>query len=179
MEPIPKFKLREPLIILALIFLFIFWAINALNTGNAFWFFPVQPAFQPSRIVVRHYGQTVDLQPGSPGFSELALALNDTFASGFDNNDLVSIGLSEETLRRYAEEELVIESYYGQNISFNTRVRMNNVTQLLIPLDGTHADQRYLFFGGRGQWRIGAMVMSDDSRLRNTMRSLGYLAGES
>ena len=112
MEPIPKFKLREPLIILALIFLFIFWAINALNTGNAFWFFPVQPAFQPSRIVVRHYGQTVDLQPGSPGFSELALALNDTFASGFDNNDLVSIGLSEETLRRYAEEELVIESYH-------------------------------------------------------------------
>ena len=178
METLPKFKLREPLIILVLAFLFIYWAINALNTGNALWFLPVQPTFQPTRIVVRNYGQTVDLQLGAPGFSELSQALNDTFANGFENTALVSIGLSDETLRRYAEEELVIESYYGQNISFNTQVRMNNVTQLLIPLDGTHADQQYLFFGGRGEWRVGAMVMSDDAPLREAMRSLGYLAGE-
>ena len=175
MEPMPRFKLREPLIILVLAFLFIFWVINALNTGNIFWFLPIQPTFQPSRIVVRNYGQTVDLQPGTPGFSELSQALNETFANGFDNNALVSIGLSDETLMRYAEEELVLEVYYGSNISFNTRVRMNNVTQLLIPLQGTHADQRYLFFGGRGEWRVGAMVMSDDSPLRLTMRELGYL----
>lgn len=178
MEPAPKFKLREPFIILVVIFLGIYWVINALNTGNIFWFLPVQPTFQPSRIVVRHYGETIDLQPGSPGFAELAEALTETFANGFENTSLVSIGLSDETLRRYAEEELVIESYYGQEISFNTRVRMDGVTQLLIPLDGTHADRRYLFFGGHGQWRVGAMIMRDDSPLRTTMQSLGYLAGE-
>jgi hypothetical protein len=178
METLPKFKLREPLLMLVLVFLFIFWAINALNTQNIFWFLPVQPTFQPTRIVVRNYGQTIDLQPGSPGFTELSQALTDTFANGFDNNALVSIGLSDETLRRYAEEELVIESYYGQEISFNTRVRMNNITQLLIPLDGTHADRNYLFFGGQGDWLVGAMVMSDDTPLRETMRQLGYLSGE-
>lgn len=178
METIPKFKLREPLLILVFVFLFIFWAINALNTGNIFWFLPIQPTFQPTRIVVRNYGQTIDLQPGSPGFSELSQALTDTFTNGFDNNALVSIGLSDETLRRYAEEELVIESYYGQEISFNTRVRMNNITQLLIPLDGTHADRKYLFFGGRGNWLVGAMVMSDDTPLREAMHQLGYLSGE-
>ena len=175
MEPLQKFKLREPLLILVFVFLFIFWAINALNTGNIFWFLPVQPTFQPTRIVVRNYGQTVELQPGAPGFSELSQALTETFANGFDNNALVSIGLSDETMRRYAEEELVIESYYGQNISFNTRIRMDGINQLLIPLDGTHADQRYLFLGGRGQWRAGAMVMTDDTPLRSTMRFLGYL----
>ena len=178
MEPLPKLKLREPLIILVLVILFFYWVINALNTGNALWFLPVQPTFQPTRIVVRNYGQTIDLQAGTPGFSELVQALNETFANGFDNSALVSIGLSDETLRRYAEEELVLESYYGQNISFNTPVRMNNVTQLLVPLDGTHADQRYLFFGGRGDWRVGAMVMSDDAPLREAMRTLGYLAEE-
>lgn len=178
METLPKFKLREPLLILLFVFLFIFWAINALNTGNIFWFLPVQPTFQPTRIVIRNYGQTIDIQPGTPGFTELAQALTETFANGFDNNALVSIGLSDETLRRYAEEELVIESYYGQDISFNTRVRMNGVTQLLIPIDGTHADQRYLFMGGRGDWRVGAMVLTDDSALRTTMRQLGYLPGE-
>lgn len=177
METAPKFKLREPFIILVLVFLGIFWAINALNTGNAFWFLPVQPTFQPTRIVVRHYGETIELQSGSPGFSELAQALTETFNSGFENTSLISIGLSDETLRRYAEEELVIESYYGQEISFNTRVRMNGVTQLLIPLDGTHADKRYLFFGGRGQWRVGAMIMRDDVPLRTTMQALGYLSG--
>lgn len=178
MDTIPKFKLREPLLILIGVFVLIYWIINALNTGNIFWFLPVQPTFQPTRIVVRNYGQTVDLQPGAPGFSELSQALNDTFANGFDSTALVSIGLSDETMRRYAEEELVIESYYGQDVSFNTRIRMNKVTQLLIPIDGTHADQRYLFIGGRGEWRVGAMVMSDDTPLREAMRQLGYLSGE-
>lgn len=177
METLPKFKLREPVLILVFAFLLIFWAINALNTGNILWFLPVQPTFQPTRIVVRNYGQTVNLQPGSPGFTELSNALTETFANGFDNNSLVSIGLSDETLRRYADEELVIESYYGQEISFNTKVRMNNITQLLIPLDGTHADQRYLFFGGRGDWLVGAMVLSDDAPLREAMRQLEYLPG--
>ena len=175
MEPLPKFKLREPLIILVLVFLFIFWVINALNTGNIFWFLPVQPTFQPTRIVVRNYGETVDLQPGSPGFNELTQALNETFANDFENTALVSIGLSDETLRRYAEDELVIEAFYGQEISFNTRVRMDNVNRLLIPLDGTHADSRYLFMGSQGGWRAGAMVMRDDSPLREAMQSLGYL----
>ncbi|MCA9943509.1 MAG: hypothetical protein KC449_08505 [Anaerolineales bacterium] len=178
MDTIPKFKLREPLLILIGVFVLIYWIINALNTGNIFWFLPVQPTFQPTRIVVRNYGQTVDLQPGAPGFSELSQALDDTFANGFDSTALVSIGLSDETMRRYAEEELVIESYYGQDVSFNTRIRMNKVTQLLIPIDGTHADQRYLFIGGRGEWRVGAMVMSDDTPLREAMRQLGYLSGE-
>ena len=178
MEPLPKVKLREPLLIFVFAFLFILWLINALNTGNIFWFLPIQPTFQPTRIIVRDYGQTVDLQPGAPGFNELAQALTDTFANGFDNTSSISIGLSDETLRRYAEEELVIESYYGQPISFNTSVRMDNVTQLLIPLDGTHADQRYLFFGGRRGWLAGAMVMSDDAPLRTTMRQLGYLSEE-
>lgn len=41
MEPAPKLKLREPFIILVLIFLGIFWTINALNTGNIFWFLPI------------------------------------------------------------------------------------------------------------------------------------------
>lgn len=175
MESLPKPRLREPLIILVIIFLLIYWAINALNTGNAFWFIPIQPTFQPTRIVVRNHGQTIELFPGSPGFSELSLALNDTFAKGFANTDQVAIGLSDETLRRYMEEELVIESYYAAPVSFNTQVRMTNVTQLLIPLEGTHADQRYLFFGGHGEWRVGAMVLNDDSPLRTTMQILGYL----
>lgn len=178
METPPKARLREPILILAFVFLIIFWAVNALNTGNAFWFIPFQPTFQPTRIVVRNYGETIDLQLGDPGFSELSAALNETFVNGFDNTSLISIGLSDETLRRYAEEELVIEAYYGEGISFNTRVRMSNVTQLLVPLDGTHADSRYLFFGGRGMWLAGAMVLSDDAPLRDAMRALGYLAGE-
>ena len=59
METLPKFKLREPLLILVFAFLLIFWTINALNTGNIFWFLPIQPTFQPTRIVVRNYGQTI------------------------------------------------------------------------------------------------------------------------
>lgn len=174
MDTLPKIKLYQPLLMMLVVILAIFWIINAFNTGNAFWFLPVQPEFEPSRIIVRAYGTAVTLQKGDPGYEPIAAALNESF-SGFANTSLVSIGISEETLRRYHEEELVLEAYYPGEIQFNTTVRMQGVNQLLIPIDGTHDDKRYLFFGNNGSWRVGAMVMRDDTPIRQALSELGYL----
>lgn len=174
MEPVPKIKLYQPVMILLGAFVFIFWLINTFNTGNMFWFLPIQPLYEPSRIIVRQYGTAVTIQKGEPDYQPLTDALNETFSS-FANTDLVSIGLSDETLRRYNEEELVIESYYADPIQFNTSVRMSGVKQLLIPIDGTHDDKNYVFFGQNGEWRIGAMVVEDSTPIRDALRELGYL----
>ena len=174
MEPLKEFKLREPLLILLGAALLILWLINTLNTGNALWFLPIQPVFEPSRIIVHNYGTAVTIRRGEPGYSELTTALNETL-SDFVNTDLIPLGLSEETLRRYNEEELVIEAYYADPIRFNTSVRMNNITQLLIPVDATHSGNRYVFIGGNGVWRAGAMVVASDQPLIDAMRELGYL----
>lgn len=177
METSPKFRLREPLLILIAAILLIWWGINALNTGNVFWFLPYQPVHQPSRIIVRDYGTTVTLQPGVAGYNELTNALNETLAA-FRNRELIPIGLGEETLRRYHEEELVVEVHYPGPVRFNTAVRLSGVNQLLIPIDGTHDNQGYVFIGRNGQWRAGAMVVESDGPLLRAMRELGYLEDE-
>ena len=174
METLPKFKLWEPLLILIGVAVGILWILNTLNTGNPLWFLPLQPVYEPSRIIVRNYGETVTIIRGEPGYTELSESLNETL-SNFNNTALVPIGLSEETLRRYNQEELVVESYYADEIEFNTPVRMDGVKQLLIPVDATHSGNRYVFLGANGEWRVGAMVVEDDTPLKNALRVLGYL----
>ncbi len=174
METLPKFKLWEPLLILIGVAAGIIWILNTLNTGNPLWFLPIQPIYEPSRIVIRNYGETVTIRRGEPGYAELSEGLNDTLSS-FNNTALIPIGLSEETLRRYNEEELVVEAYYADEIEFNTPVRMAGVRQLLIPIDATHAGNGYVFIGANGEWRAGAMVVDDDTPLLNALRILGYL----
>jgi hypothetical protein len=173
MEP-SRIRLREPVIILVLIILLAWWLLNTLNTGNALWFLPIQPTYEPSRIVVRNYGTAVTLQPGMDGFLELSQALNQIF-SAFKNNALISLGLGDETLRRYHEEELVIEVYYPGYITFNTPARMSRINQVLIPIDATHGDRGYVFLGSNGRWLVGAMVVEDPTPLLEAMRQLGYL----
>jgi hypothetical protein len=173
-DTLPKIKLLEPLLIMIGVVVGILWLINTLNTGNPLWFAPVQPTYEPSRIIVRDYGTAVTVQPGHPHYQPLSEALNAAFAD-FQNTDLVGIGLSEDTLRRYAEQELVLEVYYPEPIRFNTPVRMRNVNQLLIPIDATHANKNYVFIGSNGRWLAGAMVMANAAPLAETMRRLGYL----
>ncbi|MCP5095037.1 MAG: hypothetical protein GY943_05760 [Chloroflexi bacterium] len=174
MQTLPKFKLWEPLLILIGAAALILWAINTMNTGNALWFLPIQPVYEPSRIIVRNYGETVTIRRGEPGYQELTDALNETF-SDFNNTALIDIGLSDETMRRYNEEELVVEAYYADDVKFNTSVRMSNVRQLLVPVDATHAGNGYVFIGTDGVWRVGAMVVESDQTLRDALTTLGYL----
>jgi len=173
-ETLPKFKLWEPFFILIGVAAGILWLLNTLNTGNPLWFLPLQPTYEPSRIVIRHYGEIITIRRGEPGYTELSEALNKTL-SDFDNTALISIGLSEETLRRYNEEELVLEAYYADEVEFNTPVRMAGVKQLLFPIDATHDGNRYVFIGANGEWRAGAMVVKDDTPLKNALLVLGYL----
>lgn len=174
MDTLPKFKLKEPLIILVGSVLVIWWLINTMNTGNPTWFLPFQPTYQPSRIIVHNYGTAVVLEPGMAEYETLAQALDKSF-SGFRNTALSNLGLSDETLRRYNEEELVLEIFYPKPIRFNTPVRMNKINQLLIPIDATHDGNGYVFMASSGAWRVGAMEMKDDAPLLTAMRELGYL----
>jgi hypothetical protein len=164
----------QPLIIVVLLVVGVIWLVGALNAGNLVWWLPVQPTFDPSRIVIRNQGETTTLQPAMEEFGPVQDGLSASLSS-FSNADLVPVGLSEETLRRYSEEDLVVEVYYPRNIRFNTPARMERVNQLLIPIEGTHAGNRYVFIGYNGRWLAGALVMSDDQPLHDALRELGYL----
>lgn len=167
-------SILTPFILVILFIVAVFYGVGALNTGNLFWILPGQPDFEPHRIVVRDAGEEHVYLPNSAEFDVIAAALNEAF-SDFTNADLIPLGLSDITMEEYAETALTMEVYYPEPIRFNTMVRMSNVNQLLIPLRGRHEGNRYIFMGSNGRWRIGAMVMADDSALQNAMSQLGFL----
>lgn len=167
----------QPFLMFIAVLLFIVYLVGALNTGSWLWILPIQPHYEPSRILIRDHGRSVEYRPGDAGFDRIAAALDTAFAD-FSNLDLVPIGLSDETLQDYSESSLVMEVYYPQDIRFNTIVRMSNVNQLLIPIEGRHAGNRYVFLGSDGRWLTGAFVMADDQPVHEVLRALGYAWSE-
>ncbi len=165
-------SLWQLLFIIFAVILAVFYGVQFLNTGNALWFLPFQPEFEPRRIVIRGNGEVVRFERDDPEFDQIATALNAAL-SDFDNSSLVPIGISQETVEDYTESGLVMEILYPQAIEFNTPVRMRNINQLLIPIEGRHAGNRYVFLGNNGLWLAGAMVMSDETPLIDTLRVLG------
>lgn len=164
----------QPFLILIGAFLLIAYLVGALNSGNWLWFSPVQPDYEPSRILVRDRGQNVEYRPGDPGFSELAAAL-DVVLADFTNADLVPLGLSDVTMQEYQETAVVMEVFYPGSIRFNTPVRMRNLDRLLIPIEGRHAGKGYVFLGNETRWLSGALVMANPEPLMDALRSLGYI----
>lgn len=164
----------QPFLILIGAFLLIAYLVGALNSGNWLWFSPVQPDYEPSRILVRERGQSIEYRPGDPGFGELAAAL-DTVLSDFTNADLVPLGLSDVTLQEYQETAVVMEIFYPGDIRFNTPVRMRNLDRLLIPIEGRHAGKGYVFLGNETRWLSGALIMADPEPLMDALRGLGHI----
>ncbi len=169
----PKPSARTPFIIFVVVVLAAIYALNVFNTGNILWFAPIQPSYRPTRIVVRHYGTTTNFRPGDEGYEVLAEALDDTFAD-FRNTATISLGLSDDTLHAYDTVAFVVEAYYGEDVRFNTPVRMTGVNQLLFPVDARHSGKGYLFMGSNGSWRVGAMQVSDAQPLLSALDGLGY-----
>ncbi|HEY1407710.1 MAG TPA: hypothetical protein VF434_02160 [Promineifilum sp.] len=167
-------SILQPILTLLAAILLIAYVVGALNTGNWVWFLPIQPKFEPTRILVRDQGQSIEYRDGVTGFIELKRAL-DLALADFSNSDLVPLGLSDETLLEYNQSAVVVEVYYPEDIRFNTAVRMRNVNKLLIPIEGRHAGNRYIFLGTDGSWLTGAMVMADDAPLHEALRQLGHI----
>lgn len=170
-------SIKEPLIIFVIIIVVIIWGLNYFNTGNPLWFLPIQPVYRPARVIVHYYGQVTELRPGDAGFDELDEALNETL-SNFQNRDLVSIGIGEDTLSRYYNQEFVIEAFYGQNIEFNLPIRMTGINTLLLPIDARHAERNYVFIGNNREYRAGALQVDSRQSLDEALKNIGFPTNE-
>ncbi|MBK8906055.1 MAG: hypothetical protein IPM53_33055 [Anaerolineaceae bacterium] len=176
MEEPRNIKIIEPFIVLVVIAGAIVYLLNVFNSGSWLWFQGKATVLEPpTRIVIINDGEAVVLQPGSDYFNELSEAAVQAL-SKFGNTDLVSIGLSEQTLTDYAENSLVVELYFDKPLQFNTLARTGEPTQLLIPVDGRHAAGGYVFRGAQGEWWFGAVRMADPSPLYVVLQQMGYQA---
>ncbi len=171
-----KIRVIEPFLILVVITVVGIYLLNVFNSGSWLWFQGKAAVIDPpSRIVVIDNGVETTLQPGADHYDALAEAVVQAL-SEFSNTDLVSIGLSDQTLADYAQDSLVIELYFDRPLQFNTLARTGDPTQLLIPIDGRHASGAYVFRGTQGEWWFGAVRMADPSPLYNALQQMGYSA---
>ncbi len=170
-----KIKVIEPFLLFLLIGASIIYFVNVLNSGNWAWFMKTAVNVTPSRIIIIDHGEKTVLLPGHANFSTLATAA-ETSLSKLGNNDLVSIGLSEQTQLDYATESIVLELHFDSPVIFNSAARTGEPTQLLIPIEGRHSKGGYVFRGTQGTWWHGAVRMADPAPLFTALEQLGIIA---
>lgn len=170
-----QIRVLEPFIGIVIFGVLVIYLVNVFNTDNWLWFQSKATNVRPSRIVIVDHGQRTILTPGHEDFSSLASAASQAL-SRLNNSDLVNVGLSEETLNDYATNSLVLELYFDGPVRFNTMARTGEPTQLLIPIEGRHADGGLAFLGARGEWWYGAVRMADPTPLYTALKDMGYAA---
>jgi len=175
MENPKKVRVLEPFIGMAIFIVAVIYIINAFNTGNWTWFMGNTVNVRPSRIVIVDHGNRTVLNPGHPDFDSLVAAAEQSL-SKLNNSGIVDVGLSEQTLSDYATDSLVLELHFDSPVVFNTAARTGKPTQLLIPIDGRHANGGLVFRGDKGEWWYGAVRMADPQPLLSAMEQMGFLA---
>ncbi len=168
-----KIRIIQPFIMLTLFVVVMVYGVNVMNTGNWFYFQSTSTHVRPSRIVIVDHGTKTVITAGHRYFVPLADAI-ETSLSELNNTDLVSIGLSKQTLSDYNTNSLVLELYFDQPVIFSGIARTGEPTQLLIPIDGRHAGGGYVFRGAAGTWWNGAVRMADYSSLMSVLGQIGY-----
>lgn len=169
-----KIRVLEPFIGMVLFIILAIYGVNAFNTGNWFWFRGNTVNVRPSRIVVVDHGQRTVLATGHPDFAPLVEAATQSL-SELNNSGIVDVGLSEATLDDYASDSLVLELYFDSPVVFNTAARTGKPTQLLIPIEGRHANGGLVFRGDKGEWWYGAVRMADPQPLMMALEQMGYV----
>lgn len=171
-----KINVFEPFLGFVLVAVIAVYLINTFNTENWLWFRGSTVNVTPARIVIIEDGQRTVLLPGQAGFADLAAAAAKSL-SHLNNNGLVNIGLSEQTLQDYATEGLLLELHFNKAVIFNTNARTGKPTMLLIPIRGRHDQSGYVFRGDKGEWWFGAVRMADPSPLLSTLENMGFTTG--
>jgi len=175
MENPKKIRVLEPFIGMVIFIVAVIYGVNAFNTGNWMWFLGNTVNVRPSRIVIVDHGNRTILNPGHPDFDSLVEATAQSL-SHLNNSGIVDVGLSEQTLSDYATDSLVLELHFDSPVVFNTAARTGKPTQLLIPIEGRHANGGLVFRGDKGEWWYGAVRMADPQPLLSTLEHMGFLA---
>ncbi|HXF68816.1 MAG TPA: hypothetical protein VNK89_03340 [Thermoflexus sp.] len=163
-------RLREPLIVLAVLALGLIWGVNALTNRDPIWFWPWLNA-QAAEIRITAGGREYVFTPGTPGYDRLNRALNQVL-SGFNIEGYEpQIGLSEATLSEYRQgsQALTVWARYDPPIQIHTAYFFPRADLLIIPLRGPHAELRPVFGALHGVIRLGALRLRDRQALEKAV----------
>ena len=137
------------LLIVVIILVGIAYLMISFSTGDFMWW---NPKFteKPAAVVVHCYGDSLNISPGSYHFGALTEVVNDSL-SGRKRWD--SLSLSEETYQDYQVDPsmLTVEIFYAEPIRVHSNYKFfSSVDNLIIPIDGRHANFNTVFGQNQG-----------------------------
>jgi hypothetical protein len=150
-------------IIVVLVLVVAVYAIISLATGDWMWF-SANFDETPNSILVHCYGQTTEISPGTFEFSALTEIVNESM-SGRKRWD--SLSLSEVTYQEYQTNPQMkaIEIFYPEPVRVHTANRFfSNVNNLIIPLEGRHAQTNPVFGRNNGVPAAGSLHLQSTER---------------
>jgi hypothetical protein len=166
-----KPRLIFPFLAAVVAILFAIWSYFVFITGNPTWFLATpERVYEPDRIVIHYYGTTTVLTPDQDGFQDMKAAFNEALGQF---RGRVSIGLSPATVEEYRTKEFVVELFFASDIGPVLGLS-NTINHLLIPVDGRHSNNHFVFAGENDQWLASAFVMADSQPVFAILDDLGY-----
>jgi len=141
--------LQMAVISIALMAALVFFII-AVNTGDLLWFSSGYDEVA-YRIVVHCYGSDVEVEPGSPEFTALNSAVNESLSGSKRWDELT---MSDETYQDYQSSpvSMVVELTYSYPVGIHSQYKFyKSLDTLIIPLVGRHSEYNSIF-GRRGEF---------------------------
>jgi hypothetical protein len=137
-------SIRNLVIVVVIVLVLIIYAIISFTTGDWLWF---STSFRetPYAVVLHCRGETLNIDQGSFHFSRLTRIMNESM-SGRKRWD--SLSMSEETYHDYQSnpQMVVVEFFYREPVRVHsTYTFYSNVDNLVVPLEGRHAQTNAIF----------------------------------
>lgn len=165
----PKF-LDMAIVTGVLVAAFVYFVIS-LNTRDMLWFWPTFDEV-PRKIGVYCYGNEVEVPPGA-GFEAITQAVNEAL-SGSKRWDQMT--MSDETYQDYQQspQMMTLKLVYDPAVRIHSFYSFyKNVNQLLIPLDGRHANTNAVF-GRVGEYtEAGSLHVKSTDAILEAVESYG------
>ena len=122
----------------------ILYLLIALNTQDSLWFVTSFDEY-PYEITVYCYGEEVVLVPEHPLYDEVVAVVNSTLS---DPKNWDGLTMSPDTYSEYtvSPDMMVIELFYTPPARIHSVYRyFSNLSSIVIPLDGRHANTHAIF----------------------------------
>ena len=138
------------------VLLTVVYTMISLATSDWLWF-SQEFSETPRAVVVHCHGETVNFDPGSYHFKALTELMNKSL-SGRKNWD--SLTLSAETYQDYQTDPqmIAVEFFYATPVRVHSSYKYySNVDNLVVPLEGRHAQTNAVFGQNQGTPTAGAL----------------------
>lgn len=150
-----KPKMLDMVIVTMVLVAIIAFLAISFNTRDLLWFWPVFEE-TPRQMIVHCYGSDVQVNPG-PEFEAINTAVNDVLSGGKRWDQMT---MSDETYQDYlsSPQMMALELVYNPAVRIHSFYSFyKKITQIIIPLDGRHANTNAVF-GRLGEYSLSGSV---------------------